>query len=768
MQITSKPWILLKLSLLFTFLSSILCAQVKVGLVLSGGGAAGIAHIGVLKALEENGVPIDYIVGTSAGSLVGGLYAAGYSPEEMEQYVLSEDFQKMAYGQKLDIQEYSFRNIENHAGMVQLSFSKDSLLQKSLPLNMIRPAYLDFEMMEKFAYVGACRNKNFDSLFVPFRCVASDIVNHQAVTFSKGNLNEALRASITYPGYINPIKINNVLFFDGGLYNNFPTDVMYTAFNPDFIIGSNVSDTTKFALTENDFFGVLKAMMTQPANFELPCTEGLIIKSPLEDLSTFSFNRVEEALEIGYQSALKRMASLLGHITNRTSKDEISSKRKKFREGLPEFKLRSVNYGNKKGSEYYINRSLMRTRNEETISLNQFKKRYFKLSAMQEIEYLFPTLSMYEDSTFGVDVKLAKSKNFKLDVGGHLSSRPVNMGYLGLSYRTLGAVAANVHAESYFGKFYGSAKADITLDIPRIYPIAMNAYFVLNRWDYFRSFATFFEDVKPSFLIQNELYTGAKIKLPFGNRIINTLDARYFELNDEYYQTAQFSNADTSDRTIFYGSSVGYEFLYTSLNRKQFANKGSKAQIRFRFVNGVENTTYGSTVNSQQAARILHQWINLNFDFQHYFFSKYKVHVGTHFLGQFTSQSLFDNYTASLLSLPTFSVFPDMQTYFMPEYRSHQHVGIGMNLVYTPKDRLDIRVDSYLYKPFLELGKSLNGALQFVQSGRGISLLTSTSVIYHTIFGPLRATVNLFPKQERLFNFQLSYGYVLFNERAIR
>ena len=685
----------------------------------------------------------------------------------MEQYVLSKEFQQMAYGEKTDIQQYFFRDYESHAGMIQFSFSKDSLLQKSLPINMITPAYLDFEMMEKFGYVGASKFKNFDSLFVPFRCVGSDIVNHKSVTFKDGNLNEALRASITYPGYINPIKINNVLYFDGGLYNNFPSDVMYEEFHPDYILGSNVSDTIEFQVNENDFFGILKAMMTKPPNFELPCREGLVIKSLLEDLSTFSFNRVEEALQIGYQSAMKRMDTILAYIPKRTTKEEISMKRKNFRSSLTEFRLNSVNSNQNKGSGYYLNNSLIRPR-EKNLSIEKFKKRYFKLYAMQEIEYLFPTVSMKEDSTFNIDVKLTKSKSFKLDVGGHLSSRPVNMGYLGLTYRTLGSVAANFHAESYFGKFYGSAKADITLELPNIYPVAMNAYFVLNRWDYFRSFATFFEDVKPSFLVQNELYAGCKLQLPMGNRMINSIDARYFELNDEYYQTAQFNNTDTSDRTIFYGNSISYEFLYNSLNRKQFANKGSKAQVRIRFINGIENTAYGSTSVDQQTVRKEHQWINLNIDLQHYFFSKYKFHVGAHCIGQFTSQSLFDNFTSSLLSLPTFSVFPDMQTYFMPEYRSHQHVGIGLNLVYSPITRLDFRLDSYLYKPILELGKTLDGTLQFVQSASGATLLASSSIIYHTLFGPLRATVNLFPKQPELLNFQFSFGYVLFNERAVR
>ena len=197
---------------------------------MSGGGASGIAHIGVLKALEERGIPIDYITGTSAGALVGSLYACGLSPEEIEQFVLSEDFQLMTSG-KLGIdKQFLFREEDINANVLNFSFSKDSILRKSIPLNLITPSFLDFEMLRIMGLASASLGNDYDRLFVPFRCVASDIVNKKSIVFSNGNLNEAVRASMTYPFYVNPITINNTILFDGGLYNNFPVDVMYKDF----------------------------------------------------------------------------------------------------------------------------------------------------------------------------------------------------------------------------------------------------------------------------------------------------------------------------------------------------------------------------------------------------------------------------------------------------------------------------------------------------------------------------------------------------------
>src|SRR5690606_17275068 len=134
---------------------------------------------------------------------------------------------------------------------------------------------------------------------------------------------------------------------------------------------------------------------------------------------------------------------------------------------------------------------------------HKLKKQYFRLIETPQISYLFPTIDKTSDSTYGLHLKVNKSKDFKLAVGGHFSSRPVNTGYIGFSYYSMGKAAFRVNLESYFGKFYGSVKANIDFHVPSVLPVTIQPYFVMNRWDYFRSFATFFEPVKPSFLIQN-------------------------------------------------------------------------------------------------------------------------------------------------------------------------------------------------------------------------------------------------------------------------
>jgi len=760
----------LKTSFLFIatfFIFSIGLGQQRIGLVLSGGGASGLAHVGVLKALEEHQIPIDYITGTSAGALIGSMYACGYSPEQIEAFVLSEEFLLMSSGKLLPENRFLFREPDANASMLSFSVSKDSIMRKSIPLNVITPSFLDFEMLKNMGHTGATMGKDFDNLFVPFRCVAADVVNKKSVIFSNGNLNEAVRASMTYPLYINPIRINDILYFDGGLYNNFPSDVMYTEFDADYLIGSNVTGNAKVP-DERDMFGVLRSMMTTPTNFNLPCQEGLIIR-PQIDIGTFEFERVKEVIDSGYRATLRQMDSLLYFIERRVSNEEVSLKRRKFRAQIIELKVSEVHTEIKNDKEIpFAYRSMIRNKKDEILELEKTERRYFRLNAAPQIAYLYPNLTLKQDSSYRLDLKMKKAKEFKIDVGGHFSSRPVNTGYIGITYQDVGQIASSFHAESYFGKFYGSVKADINLDLPVVLPISLSGYFVMNRWDYFQSFATFFEDVRPSFLIQNEMYGGINAKIPVTNNANSILDFRFFTLEDDYYQTDNFTNADTSDYTLFSGYSVSWEFHQNSLNRKQFANQGSMFRFKTRYVDGQETSIPGSTSLLVDTIHKAHSWISFQAEFQNYFLNRDLFHLGFHLKSVISTQSLFANYTATLLSIPYFDLIPDMGTIFLPEYRSPQYVGCGFNFVFSLHKKIDFRIDAYVYQPILKLVKSQNGSFQYGDAFKGSTFLGSSSIIYHTLVGPIRATLNFFPQQKNPFAFQVSYGYVIFNDKAIR
>lgn len=761
-----KQKILLFLILIGLCLPQNASAQ-RVGVVLSGGGATGLAHVGVLMALEEAEIPIDYIAGTSAGALVGSMYACGFSPEEIKAYILSDQFQKMSKGVNTQDEKFLLREREPNASMLNVAFSKDSIFKKSLPTNFVTPSYLDYEMLRIFGKTSASVDHNFDSLFVPFRCVASDIRKKESVVFAEGDLNAAVRASMTYPFYVNPIRIDGKLLFDGGLYNNFPADVIYEEFMVDYIIGSNVSYNAK-PPTEDDIISQVTNMLMRPTDFSLPCDDGVII-SPNSTISTFDFNSAEKAIQEGYASALPYIDSIKQSIKRTRTQTEVAEKRKKFKSKIKPLMIDGITTSNAQNEDLsFVRSSFMKDSLPQHLNEIDFTKRYFRIYATPQVKYMYPTLQKSSDSTFKLNLTVRKEKPFELSVGGHFSSRPVNTAYIGLSYLDLGKGALQLHAESYFGKFYGSTKVYADYDMPTILPFRVTPFFTLNRWDYFRSSSTFFEDAKPSFLVQNELYYGLKIGMPVDNSSKLEFEFRKFENEDQYYQTLNFSSSDTADVTAFSGESGILSFQRNSLNRKQWASEGSFMKFAFRYVQGKEQSLSGNTLEEDYDVRKLHRWINMSLEARKYFKFSNVFRLGLYGKTVFNSQSLFSNYTASILATTEFSPLPDSKTLFLQEYRAPQYIGGGVNIVFSINDLVDIRIDPYFFQPFKQIVNDENGGFGYSENFEQGTFMAGGSIIFHSPIGPLRVSTNYFPQQEQPFLTQVSFGYVLFNDRAIR
>ena len=206
-----------KITIFFTLLLILLqpvTAQ-KVGLVLSGGGAKGAAHIGVIKALEENNIPIDYVAGTSIGAIIGSLYAMGYTPDEMLALILSEEFGYWQTGMVEDDYLYYFKKPDYTPDFSHFSIDiSDSLQVKTnfLPQSLINPIQMNQAFVSLFAQATAKAIWNFDNLFVPFRCIGSDVYNKKAVVFRNGDLGDAVRTSCRFHSYLNPYGKTAYLF----------------------------------------------------------------------------------------------------------------------------------------------------------------------------------------------------------------------------------------------------------------------------------------------------------------------------------------------------------------------------------------------------------------------------------------------------------------------------------------------------------------------------------------------------------------------------
>jgi NTE family protein len=296
---------------------------------------------------------------------------------------------------------FVYREADYNSSMLDFAFSKDSLLLKSLPTNFISSSMFDFEMMRFLGTAGAAYGNDFDKLFVPFRCVASDIAAKKSVVFSTGDLQRSVRASMTFPFYFNPIRVNGVLFFDGGLYNNFPTNVMYNDFSPDYIIGSNVSSNAP-PPDEVSLISQLTNMLVSYQDFELPCEEGFIIQ-PVTNISTFEFEGVKKAIDDGYLSAKSYLDSIELFVDRKVTKEELQQRRKEFRSHIPEIKISSISNSLSNGKDVRFARSTMlRSKKNEVLSADKFEQRFYRLNATEQIDFLYPTLRLKNDSTYNL------------------------------------------------------------------------------------------------------------------------------------------------------------------------------------------------------------------------------------------------------------------------------------------------------------------------------------------------------------------------------
>lgn len=738
----------------------------RVGLVLSGGGATGLAHIGVMKALEENGIPIDYITGSSMGALVGGLYAAGYSPVQIDSLFHTELFQTMAEGGIEPEFQYYFKQDAPDASLISLKVDLDTLLQYSLPTNLREPTLMDFEQMTMLGSASAIAGYDLDYLFVPFRCVASDLTDQRSMVFSKGDLAQVIRASMSYPFYFKPIRIDGHLMMDGGLYNNFPSDVMYADFLPDFIIGSNVSGNSA-PPSEDDLLGQLRAMMQERTAYRIQCENGLILE-PKTGNSLFDFSNPSDAIAAGYAEAIRRMPEILAHVHRRVAPHELEARRRQFKGRMPAMVFGELRvHGLTRAQTRFVDRSL--DRRNETLTPTTLKPKYFRLVADRNIARLYPKATWVpERQRFDLDLYVNREKNLQVLFGGMFSSRPINTGMVGLRYNIFDRSSASIEALSYFGKFYAAGQLKLRAYLSTRAPMYVEPVFTLHRWDHFRSFSTFFDEVKPSFIVTREVFGGLNVGLGLGNKGLLRYDFRIAETLDRYYQSLEFTGQDTSDATTFSHFTTGLMAERNTLNRKQHPNAGVSLAASLRYVNGNEYTDPGS-LDSHGATnyKAHHDWAVAKMTVDKYFLPRGVFKFGVLIEGVFSTMPAFQNYTASVIRSPAFQPTPESKTYFIDRFRAPKYAAGGVRMIMAvARNKFDLRLEGYVFQPYEPFDRTSSNAAGFVAAFTDRHYLGSGSLIYQSPLGPLWFNMSYIDGLREPWAWSLNFGYILFNQKA--
>lgn len=747
---------------------SVLGKTQSVGIVFSGGGATGFAHIGVLKALEENNIPIDYITGTSAGALIGAMYASGYSPIEIEAFAKSPEFYRLSQGIVEDEYKFFLHNTDVDSELFSVRFTADSIAQKFLPTNLLNSTPLDLELLYYLGVNPVKSNQSFDSLFIPFRCIASDISTKESVLFKSGHLNEAVRASMTYPFFISPISIDGRLLYDGGLYNNFPANELVNEFNVDYVIGSNVSYNEP-PPNEDDLMSQVKNLFSHHSNYSLPCENGILISPQLGNIGTFDFDKVPTAIDIGYQATIEKIDSIKLSVNRRTNSAEIAMRREFYQRQKKEIRIDNIKtFGVSKSEENYIKRKLIREKESPTVNKEVLRSRYLKLYQNEHFLSFFPTLKQ-SDSSQTLSISVRKEKPFQAAFGGHFSSRPVNTGFLKLTYSDFKTAPTTLYANAYFGNFYGSIRTGLKLSLPTEKDSYIEPFYSRSQWDYSTSFATFFEDVAPSSVIIDESFWGIKYNAEIFSKGKLELSFKNGVNDYSYYQKENFNvKTDTLDVTKMLYYSPGIRYVRNSFNRKAFESSGTLLEITARYIHAIENTHPGSTsYNPISQDNTFRNWMYLNIKYVNYFLKHKNYRLGAYLQSYNSYKPSLHNYTVTNLDAERFNPFADSKTTYYRDYRANQFASIGLINILTLKDKVDFRLEGYFFQPIRSMMDN-DGQTEFSDVFENQFYLGSASIIYHSFVGPVRATLNYYGKQAYPLSFQVSYGYVIFNERSVK
>jgi len=281
----------------------------RIGLVLSGGGALGLAHIGVLKVLEELHVPVDCVAGTSMGAIVGGLYAAGYAPEEIERLAYELPWSKLIEDQP-DRRHLPYRrkvDDQTYLTPIQLGLSGGRL---RMPSGLIAGHRLGIEL--RLLTLRVLGSDDFDRLPLPFRAVAADIGNGEMVVLRRGELARAMRASMAVPGVFSPVELDGRLLVDGGVVDNLPVD-QARAMGADIVIAVDVGTPMAAKRRPDSIASILSRttdMLTR-VNVErmLPSVD-LLIQPEVRTFGLLDFDQGREILPKGETAARARAVDL--------------------------------------------------------------------------------------------------------------------------------------------------------------------------------------------------------------------------------------------------------------------------------------------------------------------------------------------------------------------------------------------------------------------------------------------------------------------------
>ena len=734
----------------------------SVGLVLSGGGAKGIAHIGVIKALEDAEIPIDYIAGTSMGAIVGSLYSCGWSPDSMMNFFTAPDFHYWSTGTVNPADKYWFSMPDPSPRWVGINLNfRDSTLfsMNMLPTNLISPIPMNMEFLRLYAkYTKQC-GEDFNNLMVPFRCVCSDVYHKRKIVCGSGSLGDAVRASMSFPLVFKPIKMDGVLVYDGGIYDNFPVDVMRKDFKPDFIIGVSVSgpDTKP---QQGNIYSQLEDMIIQNNDYSLPPEEGVKIQVPVLQFGVLDFDKAREIYSIGYRTGLQMVDSIKRRINVTRPLSDVKLRRKEFSSRTPTVMFDSVAVqGASTGQASYIRHLFDRGKNYP-FDMEQTQKAYYQAISTGKLSNLVPQAVFSKDSTTLL-LEATVKDSWNIGIGGWISSSTNSMLYLGFGYHTLRFLSLDADISGWLGQTYFAGMANVKFALPSFSPSYLRLTGVISRQKFYSTEQLFYQNSSPSFISDYQAY----IRLQYAHELSRTsriyTDIGYAFLWDKYYPAGTTDYAHTDrDKSQYKVAAIRIGYEDDTLDGIMYPSQGHRFSAML----------FGALEHSKQipakqsSDRIPYTSFpkaRLEAEWKRFFPLDRKFILGFEAEGAATFQHHRQDYTAAMISAPSFAPTPSTQNYFNEAFRADNYLAAGVIPIFKPFGNMQLRGDLYLFAPVRNAIRLTDGTLGYNGWFRKTAFIGEIAAVYNFPFASLSIYCNYLSHPRRNWNFGINFGIFL-------
>ena len=743
----------------------------KVGLVLSGGGAKGMAHIGVIRALEENNIPIDYVAGTSMGAVIGSLYAMGYSPDEMEDLIRSDEFKNWYMGARdMNYQFYFKQNPPTPAFMsAQIAIRDSMTVIRPMVNSVVDPLQMNLAFVNVFSGSSAACENNFDNLMVPFRAVASDVFNKNSIVLSEGDLGDAVRASMSFPFVFRPIRIDSIIAYDGGIYDNFPVDVMIRDFHPDFIIGSVVAvapgEPEIVIPDEYDIMGQVRSMIMQKSDYSLDPKMGVKVEFDLRSVGLLDFHKINEVSQLGYDNTMLLMDSIKSRLPVRRDLTDVSETRRQFKSKVPELVFSEIVVtGVNQAQKRYISKELNAT--DGGFDFQDFKSGYFKLLSDDAFNEIIPSTSYSkQDSTYTLNLNVSLDDHPTFSMGGGLSTSVSSQLYGSVAYNHIGEASESYLLEGQFGRSYNNAQLLTRIDLATKIPMSFSIQVAYNNMNYFRNGLLIFSSDKYMPALNKSLEYFAKIKMsrPF----LNNYKAEFsfgISHHKDYY--SQSSNVDL--RTFKYdcnrhnilGGSV--TFTGNTLNSFQYPTSGRSTTLR-AFI-GTENDLYRpQNKYSTEHHSVDRSWLQMYGNFENYFRISPHFTVGTLLEGYYTSRNFSSNYQSTVMQAGSFRPTVNSKFTYDPDFTANAYFAAGIKPIWIINSIFHLRSEVYLFQPTRPI-VNVDGKAAFGKTLSGMQILGELAFVAQYQRISFNAFLDLSTSSNNPSMFGVTLGVLMPNE----